>query len=242
MNEICLEIQESEYSFFDLEDETHVWVVTTSRPQSELQYYLKNLDDDELKRYHSYYFLKDKIRYLVSRGFIKDLLAKYLDVDPDVISICRSRYGKPYLDKSLNEYGIQFSLAHSHDILVIAIARNRRVGIDIEYIHKKVDYLKVASHFFTEREKMTLESLSDSQRRSAFYNYWTRKEALLKAVGDEPPMDFLDVEASIRLGETVRINKFKDGYWDISRWIVIPLFPLEEYIGTLVIEKSPHAF
>jgi 4'-phosphopantetheinyl transferase len=123
-------------------------------------------------------------------------------------------------------------------MITFAITRNRSVGIDIEYLHRKVDFLNIASHFFTEREKSVFTALSESRRRDFFYKIWTGKEALIKAIGEDPPMDFLKVELSNQDGENTRGIKFIDGQSNPSRWIMKPIFPIEEYVGTLVIEQK----
>jgi 4'-phosphopantetheinyl transferase len=80
--------------------------------------------------------------------------------------------------------GISFNLAHSKDTLLIAFRRQGSVGVDVEYFDRSIDIMEVALANFTENESNSLAAIADPQARlTAFYSYWTRKEAVGKADG-----------------------------------------------------------
>lgn len=104
-----------------------------------------------------------------------------------------SKYGKPYLlhlKKPLNMLNdplanqtFFFNLSHSHNYILIAISKNKRLGIDIEYCKSDIDFLNIAKEFCSANEYHQLLKLSLNQRLIRFYQYWTHKEALAKALG-----------------------------------------------------------
>ena len=82
-------------------------------------------------------------------------------------------FNKPYLNDNFH-----FSVAHSEDF-VVCIAAEKSVGIDVEKI-KPIDVL-LLKDFFTSEEWLTLEL--KNYDLNYFYFLWTRKEAMLKAIG-----------------------------------------------------------
>lgn len=83
--------------------------------------------------------------------------------------------GKPFLTDYPKIY---FNLSHSDQMAACAIS-DRPIGIDIEHIG--TPNFKIAKRFFTENEQNFIDSSSDKTK--AFYDIWTRKEALLKCTG-----------------------------------------------------------
>ncbi|MEL6719249.1 MAG: 4'-phosphopantetheinyl transferase superfamily protein, partial [Bacteroidota bacterium] len=85
------------------------------------------------------------------------------------------QYGKPYFETS----DIQFNISHSHELVVCAITQHNEIGIDVEY-PRSID-IQDFKFQMTEGEWNWISTAKDSQ--AAFYEYWTKKEAVIKAVG-----------------------------------------------------------
>jgi 4'-phosphopantetheinyl transferase len=93
----------------------------------------------------------------------------------------RAGHGKPRL---AGRSGLDFSLSHSGGLVLIAVARGRRVGADVERVRARTDVLAIARGSLSARERRTIESPATSEaRRAAFFRCWTRKEAYLKGLG-----------------------------------------------------------
>lgn len=118
-------------------------------------------------------------QFIAGRGFLKRILARELSVVPADIRLTRGKFGKPYLLKS----NLEFNLSHCRDRFVLALARGRQVGVDIEYVSPQRNYTELAKRFFSGREIEQLNSLPPEMRATAFYQVWTRKEAFVKAMG-----------------------------------------------------------
>lgn len=76
-----------------------------------------------------------------------------------------------------------FSVAHSGDLALIAIAPGGRVGVDLERIRAGVDTEAVAGEFLPAAERRTLARAAPARRARAFFRIWSRHEALVKATG-----------------------------------------------------------
>lgn len=119
-------------------------------------------------------------RFLVARAGLRSVLGLYLDLDPSAIALTTGPAGKPRL---AGDDGIEFNLAHSGDVALVAVARGRPVGVDVERMRRGVPYERLADRFFAPSEAAALRQLPAAVRSAGFFACWTRKEAWLKASG-----------------------------------------------------------
>ena len=83
-------------------------------------------------------------------------------------------FGKPRA-----ESGVCFNLSHSGDWVLLAVS-DKEIGCDIERL-RWVEALRTGKVVFTENEMALLRQSTD--RLGKFYEFWTKKEALLKCMG-----------------------------------------------------------
>ena len=102
-------------------------------------------------------------------------------------SITYDSKGKPHIyDTDGMTDLIHFSLSHSGDYVACMIS-NVSCGVDIER-HSKRPYDKIARRVCKEGEKEAINSTKE------FYDLWTLKESVLKAVGLGLSLDMRDFE------------------------------------------------
>ena len=90
--------------------------------------------------------------------------------------IQRACFGKPFIN---NPYGVEFSISHSGNCVVVVIANNV-IGVDLENV-RAIEQYKFAKRFFTTREfAIYYES---SNKECKFWEIWTKKEAYVKYLG-----------------------------------------------------------
>lgn len=120
-------------------------------------------------------FLQDQA--ILSYGLRRLKLAALLDADPQQLIFDQIANNKPILFKT----PIHFNVAHSDEHWVLLINPDQAIGVDIESMHRTVDYQALAKRFFSPSEVEWLNHTADS--RTLFWQLWTAKEALLKASG-----------------------------------------------------------
>jgi 4'-phosphopantetheinyl transferase len=157
------------------------------------------LDDNERARAERFVSELDRRRFVVAHAQMRIVIAAFLHVPPVAIRFSVGSHGKPQL--SDRRIDLRFSLSHSGEQALLALAIGREVGIDIEQV-RSVEVLDLARHCFSQREYETLESFSPDQRLQAFFRGWTRKESLVKARGDGLSCSLRDFDVS--LDETAR--------------------------------------
>ncbi|HTS12529.1 MAG TPA: 4'-phosphopantetheinyl transferase superfamily protein [Candidatus Limnocylindrales bacterium] len=124
-----------------------------------------------------------------------------------------------------------FNLSHSHGLALVAICREREVGVDVELIRPEFGGEEIARRYFSQREVDELKRLPPELQAEGFFLCWTRKEAYIKAKGDglHIPLDSFDV--SLTPGLPPLLNS-ADGF----RWSLRSLAPGAGYVGAVVSE------
>jgi len=143
------------------------------------------LDGVERGRYGAYRKEIDQRRFLTGRALIRMIAAERLGVEPATIKLdascfgCDKPHGKP---RVVGASGIEVSVSHSGAWVALAVTDGAPVGVDVEEIRDtEVDNL--AGIAFSVAERETFAAVPAELRRPAFFTYWSRKEAVVKATG-----------------------------------------------------------
>ncbi len=141
------------------------------------------LSKKEVDRANKFKFEKDRNKFIISRGILRELISKINNIDPKKIKYNINIYGKPFISNE-NGYRLKFNLSHSGELVIYAFSHESEIGIDIEILDSSINHLELAKNYFTNNEINYLSESQNSQKLSEnFFRVWTRKEALLKAVG-----------------------------------------------------------
>lgn len=120
-----------------------------------------------------------------SSDFLHHVLSFYTEVPAQLIQLGRGELGKPALLSPA--LPLDFNLSDSGDFLVMAVSGGAAVGVDIELCEPGRDVLKLARRFFSAAELADLRDCQPTERSDRFYDYWTLKEASIKAAGGSLP-------------------------------------------------------
>jgi len=196
--------------------EIHVWRASLSADEATLRSLEATLADQERERARRFIFARDRDRYIAARGVLRDLLGKYLRRAPESIEFVYGPYGKPDIASAASRPEIRFNLSHSHGLVVVAIGREREVGIDVEMIRPDFASEAIAKRYFSAKEIDELSKLPAELRTEGFFLCWTRKEAYIKAKGDglQIPLDSFDV--SLSPGRPATLSSVDERRWGIK--------------------------
>jgi len=140
------------------------------------------LDAEELAQEGRLRMPRDRRRFLVRRALARSVLSHYTGVGPKAWRFTRNCHGKPAIAGPIRP-PLHFNLSHSSGMIVMAVARDRPVGVDIEEMRSGVSNFQVARRYFAREEIEFLERVPEADRSEAFYQLWTLKESFLKARG-----------------------------------------------------------
>lgn len=161
--------------------QVHVWQASVHSNASRCESHGYLLDPAERRRAASFRHESDRQRYVVAHVTLRRMLGAYLGREPGLVRLEKSWNGKPVLGGVSRVSGLRFSLSHDQDLVLIAVARLARVGVDVQShpVPARVD--TIADAVLTGRERDELgEAGPDGPGLARF---WVRKEAVLKATG-----------------------------------------------------------
>ena len=165
-------------------DAAHVWLLRVSDHVAD-PHGLHVLDAAERQRHQAFVRAEDRDRYAVAHVGLRRLLGAYTGAKPGEVAFVREACplcGGPHGRPAVSGGGAHFSLSHSGDLVLIAVAANP-VGADVE----ELPALSVAddvARTLHRREQAELAALAPADRVLAFSRCWTRKEAYLKGTGE----------------------------------------------------------
>jgi len=222
-------------------DKVHVWRASLELTPTAILALRRTLAADELARVKRFHFTEDRTRFIAARGALRDILARYLGTEANQVCFRYSSHGKPSLAAGSQRGGqrkppLHFNLSHTSDLALVAIARGRRVGVDIESMRTDIAQDLIAARSFSPREQARLRALPIHLKAQGFFNCWTRKEAYIKARGEglSLPLDQFDV--SLAPGEPARLLHVEGDAEEASRWTLAELAPGPGYVAALVVE------
>jgi len=206
-------------------DDCHIWCADLSVSMGKLPLWEQSLSPAERTQAAKFYTSEDRRAYAARHGILRHILAEYLAMRPDEIGLVQDANGKPRIDPSSNETDLRFSLSRSAHVAVFAIVRHCEVGVDVEMVRDIPDWESVAQWAFSERELRVLDDLPAPQRAGAFFQGWTRKEALLKCSGDGIVSGTRRAEVCLDSSDSPRLDgRSLRRCWDLRDFVPEPGF------------------
>jgi 4'-phosphopantetheinyl transferase len=162
-------------------DQLHVWAVPIAGPLLATDQQLLSVDEQT----RASRFRLDRVRqhFITARARLRMILSTYLDIHPAAIRFVYDKLGKPALDNSTRGDGLFFNLAHSGELALVAVTYDCEVGIDVEHLRPVRHAEGITRRFFHHDEAADVLACRGPERAEAFFRCWTRKEAVVKAIG-----------------------------------------------------------
>jgi 4'-phosphopantetheinyl transferase len=218
-------------------DALHVWRVAADRTEDDVGRLAAMLDADEIERAHRFHFDTDRRRFISRRGMLRKVLAGYLDLPAATLRYRLAPHGKPELVDDL-PIDLRFSLSHSSGLALIAVARDREVGVDLERVTPGRADPGVARKFFAGAELAALQEFDGGDWIEAFFQCWTRKEAYIKARGEGLSFPLHRFEVSLGPDQPARILRVAGDAAEAHRWSMLDLCPRPGFAGAVVVERG----
>jgi 4'-phosphopantetheinyl transferase len=161
----------------------HVLTVRQDDPdlRARLEQYRRLLNADERAREARFHFDTDKERFVIGRALTRLQLSRFLGGDPRTWPLVTNAYGRPEL-AGPTPPPLGFNVSHTHGLVAIAVTGTTDVGVDVECITRRLTH-EIADRFFAAREVADLRQLGEGEQARVFFDYWTLKEAYIKARG-----------------------------------------------------------
>jgi len=162
-------------------DCVHVWRISTAI-KDDLQQFKGILSPEGRARSEKFHFDRDRRPFLICRAALHRLISFYTAKEAAEIQFHYGSHGKPSL-VSTQKLDLRFNVSHSGHLALLAFLLNGEIGVDVEFKRADVDFLALAEYSFSRAERAALLACPAADRANLFYEYWTCKEACIKADG-----------------------------------------------------------
>jgi 4'-phosphopantetheinyl transferase len=217
------------------DDEVHLWRIDLAAVAPAEKRWQKILSPDERARAARFHFERDRQHFTAARALLRTILAGYVGAEPEDLAFHYSEKEKPSLNSQTSHDPVEFNVSHSGTAALLAFARGRALGVDIEIIRDDFDPTALSDRFFSHHEQSQLASLDPSEKYSGCLRCWTRKEAYIKAVGTglSLPLDQFDV--SLRPGDEDALLATRPEAAEAAHWSLREVPVGEGYIAALCV-------
>jgi 4'-phosphopantetheinyl transferase len=218
----------------------HVWLAFYDEISDEHLHsaYRELLSTAEREQEQRFYFARDRRRYLITRALVRTVLSRYVPLDPKRWIFSANAYGRPEIvNEQAGDADLSFNISHTHSLIVLGVTRGRALGVDVENFRSREVSVNIADHYFAPEEVAALRAVPLHQQQYRFFEYWTFKEAYIKARG---------------MGLSLRLDKFSFHYAnehavgltvhpelgdDAARWQFWQFRPMPEYVVAICAER-----
>lgn len=218
-------------------DEIHIWCASLDQPVSQFQRLKQTLSMDEQMRAERFHFKQDRKHFIISRGILRTILGRYLNMKPNQLKFCYGKNGKPALAGTFRNRTIHFNISHSEAVGLYAFTQDSEIGVDIEHIRDISEMEQIAEHFFSVRENAIFSALPKSEKRETFFKCWTCKEAFIKAIGNGLSIPLEKFDVSIVPGEPVKLISIEGDQKRAARWSIQELKPAPGYVAAFALQR-----
>jgi 4'-phosphopantetheinyl transferase len=197
---------------------------------------LEVLDDEERERIGRFRRAADAASFAAGRALVRLALAERVGAAPGELvfdtwcELHASPHGKPRLVEPAA--GFDFSLSRAGPRLLLAVSPTA-VGVDVERRDRDVE-AGVARIAFADDERTELEGAGPD----AFLACWTRKEAVLKALGHGLAVDPKSVSVTFLAGVEPCIRRLPDELGPPEAWSLVPL-ARDEWLAAVAVRGGP---
>ena len=218
----------------------HIDLVDADDPEAWAQHeaYLALMSPDEHQRMARFVFERDRRRFLLTRALVRTMLSRYAAVPPAQWTFIANAHGRPeLLDRPLGVPDLRFNLSHTDGLIACAVTIGREVGVDVEHIQRRLTH-DVAGRFFAPREVSDLQALPEDEQARAFFEYWTLKEAYIKARGFGLALPLADFAFTLSSSSPPRIAFEPSLHDDPATWQFTQDWPTPQHRLALAVRRE----
>jgi len=222
-------------SFHLSDGRIEVWCVETAARESVIRQLEPVLSAEERERAARFRFERHRNAFVVARGALRVLLARYIGSSSVDVTFVYGPNGKPSLPVSR----VEFNVSHTDGVVVLAFAQDCALGVDIECIRPVDNMMQIARRFFCRGEAQELAALPEEQRERAFFRCWTRKEAYIKATGNGLSTPLSEFRVTLKEGEPARFVHIGNETSAPSEWVLHNLDISSAYAAAIAHRGEP---
>ena len=218
--------------------EVHIWTARRTPQGADFAAFQDVLSPSEKAAANRFVQERHRLSYVFSHGVLRNILSSYVERAPGEIRFEHNSFGKPRLADLEPGNATQFNMSHSGDVVVVAVTTGRHIGVDVELMRPISEFASIARGHFTAQECAFIHSSPAGIQQTAFFTCWTRKEAVIKAVGKGLSIPLNTFDAYIALGQEGRSLRLPAEAPAVEAWWLTDLTVPPGYVGAVAVEQG----
>jgi 4'-phosphopantetheinyl transferase len=213
--------------------DVHVWFrATDALDTAAIAAAASVLSDEERAQYRRFRFARDARDYAAAHALLRHTLSLGGDRTPAEWQFEKTPAGKPLLIAD-GARRASFSLSHTRAMVACVVSSDAEVGVDVEWVDRELDAGAIAARFFAPAEAAQLAMLKGDARRDRFFDLWTLKEALVKALGRGMAVSLKSLAFTVGPGGDIRLDApdVDPGAWQFALFAPSPRHRLAVALG-----------
>jgi 4'-phosphopantetheinyl transferase len=195
----------------------------------------------EVEKASNYSNIDLRNEYMATRYLVRNLLSYYSpEISPKGWRFDYNKYGKPGVECKVGPHRLEFNLSHSTGIILCAFCLNSPVGIDIEFRGRRVSWTEMARESFSPQEAGELGKHVPGSIPRRFFEYWTLKEAFIKAMGMGLSLPLAEFTFRIANGLPIGIEFTREIAEDPAQWQFRLFENVKGYQSALAVRCGAH--
>lgn len=155
---------------------------------------------------------------------------------PDSFTFAANAYGKPCLAP---HRAIEFNMSHSGGIVLIALAQHIPIGVDVEVLRPMPERAVIVRRYFHPGETADFAGVPPADSEAAFFRCWSRKEAVVKALGLGMSLDLHRYRVACLPGAKAEVLALEGDDAPQKNWSLIDLHLGPRHVGALAARHRP---
>ncbi|WP_052398025.1 4'-phosphopantetheinyl transferase family protein [Streptomyces sp. NRRL F-5123] len=158
----------------------------------------------------------------------RQLVAAYTSCPPEQQAWERDARGRPLV---VGPGGLHVSLSHAGGVVAAALAWDGPVGVDVERLRPLPDRGALARTALADSERRAVDELPEERRDAQVLRFWTRKEAVAKALGSGLATHLRGIVTTAH-GAVVSLP---EGCGDLSAWSLADLPAPDDVLASVAV-------
>jgi 4'-phosphopantetheinyl transferase len=210
-----------------------LWQGEIAAEEADYQRYWHILDQTEQQHANSIKNEQQYKRYVAVHARLRILLGDAVNAAPEQLRIHKAEFGKPYL---VDYPELAFNLSHTANKMVVVTAYHCVLGVDIELCKPRTNLAALVDKCFAEEELNYWQQLPESHQTLAFYRFWTRKEAFVKATGRGIALGLK--QCVVNPQNPSELLRIPENYGQASKWLIQDIDLGGSICGALVVKPN----
>lgn len=191
------------------ENTVELYFISVEKWRKEYSLLFAILDASEKIKAERFIFEKDRERYVIAHGLKWLVLSHLLGCHYTELNFYYTDNKKPHLVNNL----LYFNLSHSGNWILLGVSQTQEIGVDIEVMESLNSQEAIMKRFFSHAEYRAYLALSPHEQQLGFYLAWTRKEAIVKAMGKGVSFGFNQFQVSLNPNQPAYLIAMNDKNW-----------------------------